>query len=116
MAEKHNANSRYIYLHETDKLPAQAVDIHHLVTRKNHRWTVVASFSAFVFLLNVFYLMLKQDILVSVLLLYLITGVAFLKLLRQKIVEKECVVIIPAFGVQLETHYRRYVSLITEYV
>lgn len=106
MAEKSIVNSRYMYIHETGKWPSQTqtVDIHHLFRRKNRRWIILACFSA-VLLLNAFYLLIGQDILVSVL-LYMIIGVAIIRLLRNKFVEKESVVIIPAFGVQFETHYR----------
>ncbi|CAO2830707.1 unnamed protein product [Amaranthus hypochondriacus] len=106
MAEKSIANSRCIYIHEIGKWPSHTVDIHHIVCRKKRRWHILACFSALVLLLNTFYLLLGQDIQVSILLLYLIIGVVLVRLLRRRVVEKESVVIIPGFGVQIETLYK----------
>ncbi|XP_021752841.1 uncharacterized protein LOC110718308 isoform X1 [Chenopodium quinoa] len=106
MAEKRIVNSKYMYIHEAGKWPSQTIDVHHVIIRKNRRWIMLACFSAVVLLLNALYLIIAQDMLVSVLLLHLITGVVVFRLLRKNIVEKESVVIIPSFGVQLETHYR----------
>ncbi|KNA24369.1 hypothetical protein SOVF_016210 [Spinacia oleracea] len=118
MVEKCIRNSRYMYIHEAGNWPSQTVDVHHLVIRRNRRRTIVACFLAIVLLLYAFYLLLGQlDILVSVLPWYMIIGVTFVRLLRGKLVEKESIVIIPAFGVQLETHYisgravRRFVPI-----
>ncbi|CAO2830708.1 unnamed protein product [Amaranthus hypochondriacus] len=111
MAEKSIANSRCIYIHEIGKWPSHTVDIHHIVCRKKRRWHILACFSALVLLLNTFYLLLGQDIQVSILLLYLIIGVVLVRLLRRRVVEKESVVIIPGFGVQIETLYKSYMLL-----
>ncbi|KAL2905994.1 Phosphatidylinositol N-acetylglucosaminyltransferase subunit H [Bienertia sinuspersici] len=106
MTENRIVKSRYIYIHEAGKWPSQTIDIHHVISKQNRLWTILVCISALVLLLNASYFLQTQDILISVILLYLMIGVIFVKLLRQKIVEKESVVIIPAFGLQFETHYK----------
>ncbi|KAH9619508.1 hypothetical protein KSS87_015654 [Heliosperma pusillum] len=106
MSEKCITNSRYIYTHETGKSAPQTVDIHHVVARKNGLWKSIVCFSAFVLLLIAFCVLLGEDKSASNIFLYLGIGAFFIILMRRNVVEKETVVIIPAFGVQLETHYR----------
>ncbi|KAL9241516.1 hypothetical protein vseg_015622 [Gypsophila vaccaria] len=106
MTEKCKANSRYIYLHETGKWPAQTVDIHHVVARKSNLSRRIVCFSVITILLIAFCVFLGEEKTASILLLYLGIAAAFIKLLRRKLVERESVVIIPGFGIQLETHFR----------
>ncbi|KAK9713426.1 hypothetical protein RND81_06G026100 [Saponaria officinalis] len=106
MTEKRIANSRYTYMHETGKWPAQTVDIHHVAARKGDLWRRAVFFSAIAISLIAYCVLLGEDISASILLLHSGVGAFFIKLLRRKLVERESVVIIPAFGVQLETHFR----------
>lgn len=106
MAEKSIANSRYIYIHETGKWPSQTLDLHHVVARKSRLWNGVACLSGLVLLLSTYYSFVGKGESLYVPLLYVVIGTLFIMLSRWTLVEKESVVIIPAFGVQLETHYR----------
>lgn len=98
------ANSRYTYLNDTE-WPSEAVGIHHVLVKKSFLKSFFVSISAVAFLANVLYLFILKENSVSVLSwTFPLTG--FLLLLSLwKPVYKESVIIMPAFGVQLETHY-----------
>lgn len=104
MVDKCYISSRYEYIHEKGKWDSQTVDIHHVVARK--KVFKLAACFPLVFVISVFYTLLGQDKSAFVPLLYLVIGALFIRLLRRTLVKRESVVIIPGFGVQLETHYR----------
>ncbi|KAK9284198.1 hypothetical protein L1049_023367 [Liquidambar formosana] len=116
MAEFSIANARYIYLHD-HKWPSQAIDVHHIVVRKSGAKGFLASLLASLLLANAFYLVLAKEKSVTTLLWSFLLGALLIKSLLWKPVEKESVVVMPAFGVQLETHYgsgriiRRFVPI-----
>ncbi|KAL5538810.1 hypothetical protein UlMin_045598 [Ulmus minor] len=103
MVDSPITSSRYIYVHDRKWLP-EAADVHHIVARKNGSKDLLLYFWVLLFLAHGFYLLLVEDSSIIVVLLSSLLGAFFLKLLRNP-VKKESVVVMPAFGVQLETHY-----------
>ncbi|GMH23999.1 hypothetical protein Nepgr_025842 [Nepenthes gracilis] len=110
MVEKRIENSKYAYIHgdDAEKWPPEMVDIHHVVAvrRNSSLKRAIVSLSALPLLYSSFYLFLGKDKSVTILVCCFLIGAFFVKLLRRKLIERESVVIIPAFGIQLETHYR----------
>ncbi|XP_050379701.1 uncharacterized protein LOC126797054 [Argentina anserina] len=98
------SNSRYTYIHGS-KWPNEAVDVHQFIVKKSGAKGFFVYFFALVILANAFHLFLvKGGSVIFVLWSFLLD--AFLVKLLWKSVTKESVVIMPAFGVQLETHYK----------
>ncbi|GKV21893.1 hypothetical protein SLEP1_g31824 [Rubroshorea leprosula] len=104
MGEFSIANSPYTYINDSD-WPSEAVGVHHVVVRKSFLRRLCVPLTAVSLLANSVYLFLVKEQSVSVLCWsFLLTG--FLLILSLwKPVYKESVIIMPAFGVQLETHY-----------
>ncbi|GAB4848381.1 hypothetical protein Ancab_003076 [Ancistrocladus abbreviatus] len=108
MDEKPITNSRFKYVHETEKWPPEMVDIHHVaVARCSGLMSTVLWVSALLLLSNASHLLLGKERSLTILLWCIVLGAFSVRLLQRKLVVKESVVIMPAFGVQLETHYRR---------
>ncbi|XP_044463894.1 uncharacterized protein LOC123194638 [Mangifera indica] len=97
-------NRRYTYMREC-KWPTEAIDIHHVFARRSSAKRFFIYLSVVVVLSNTLFLLLSKSESISVLLSSLIISGFFVKLLLWKPVEKESVIIMPALGVQLETHY-----------
>nr|CAD1828858.1 unnamed protein product [Ananas comosus var. bracteatus] len=104
MQDQLSLNS-YSYKHYRLKDPSQAIDIHDVFIKKS-RMRVMLSYAGILSLLvNVYYsLVMKENLCVSSIWSILV-GVLFAKCLQYKPVKKESVVIMRAFGVQLETHF-----------
>ncbi|XP_020086783.1 uncharacterized protein LOC109709125 [Ananas comosus] len=104
MQDQLSLNS-YSYKHYRPKDPSQAIDIHDVFIKKS-RMRVMLSYAGILSLLvNVYYsLVMKENLCVSSIWSILV-GVLFAKCLQYKPVKKESVVIMRAFGVQLETHF-----------
>lgn len=98
------ANASYTYIHD-DRGPLQALDTHHIVVRRNAAMGFILYLSGLLLVANPFLLLLNKDKSISILLWSLLVLALLIKLLFWKPVEKESVVIMPTFGVQLETHY-----------
>ncbi|KAE9450216.1 hypothetical protein C3L33_17877, partial [Rhododendron williamsianum] len=108
-AESSIANSRYTYQHEDHtKGPLEAIDAHNVLLHNNTNSKLLLTFlSALLLTATAFSLSsLKQGESSNMLLWSLLLSATLVVFLR-KPVEKESVIIMPAFGVQLETHYRR---------
>ncbi|XVF62307.1 hypothetical protein PTKIN_Ptkin08bG0206800 [Pterospermum kingtungense] len=95
------ANSRYRYINEGE-WPSGSVDIHHVIVRKS----LVKPF----FLLPIacfffFSFKVMENSVTLFLWSFLLGGLLVILFLLWKPVNKESVIIMPAFGVQLETHY-----------
>ncbi|KAI5556261.1 hypothetical protein BDE02_18G022200 [Populus trichocarpa] len=116
MTEFSIANRRYGYLHER-KWPSEAIDMHHVMVRKSNGKGFFVFFSALIVLANASYLFLVKNKSISVLLWSFFLSVFLVKLMFWKGVMKESVMVMPTFGVQLETHYlsgrivRRFVPI-----
>ncbi|KAM1062449.1 hypothetical protein ACFX13_027435 [Malus domestica] len=108
-------NSRYTYLHDC-KRPCEAVDVHHIIVRKSGAKGLFVYLFAVVILATAFYVFFVKEKSAIIVLWSLLLD-AFLVKLLQKSVEKESIMVMPAFGVQLETHYvsgkiiRRFVPM-----
>ncbi|KAG4386611.1 hypothetical protein GLYMA_11G086100v4 [Glycine max] len=101
------SNARYTYVHD-QKYPSKDVDIHHIVSRRsNAKYLVYAT--ALLVLACALYLYVLKGKSISFVYYSLLFDIFLVKLLLGKPVKKvllaESVVIMPAFGVQLETHY-----------
>ncbi|KAJ0097648.1 hypothetical protein Patl1_29277 [Pistacia atlantica] len=97
-------NRRYTYTHEC-KWPIEAIDIHHIFVRRSRAKRFFIYLSVIIVLSKSLFLLLSKDQSIPVLLWSFILSGFFIKLLLWKPVEKETVIIMPALGVQLETHY-----------
>ncbi|XP_019445176.1 PREDICTED: uncharacterized protein LOC109348995 [Lupinus angustifolius] len=98
------SNARYIYVHD-QKYPSEDVDIHHIVSRKSIAKSLFVYTLAFLVLACSIYLFVLEEKSISLVFYSLLFDIFLVKLLLGKPVKKESVVIMPAFGVQLETHY-----------
>ncbi|XP_072979281.1 uncharacterized protein [Typha angustifolia] len=106
----------YSYEHLGQKAP-QAIDVHEIFIRKNRLRVLLSYVGTITFLASIYYsVMAKEHVCVSSIWSILV-GVLVAKCLEYKPVKKESVVIMPAFGVQLETHFwsgridRRFVPI-----
>ncbi|KAK3023415.1 hypothetical protein RJ639_042803 [Escallonia herrerae] len=118
MVEPHSiTNGGYTYIHDVDKGPIEAIDTHHVIARRNAAKSVIFNLSSLILIASPLFLFFVKDKLAIALLWSLILCAFFVKLFFQKPVEKgdliilglnvsESIIIMPAFGVQLETHYR----------
>lgn len=116
MVECSISNKIYTYTHEC-KWPSEAADVHRIIVRKSRSKGSLVCFLALLILANIIHLFLVKEKSITILFWSFLCNVLLLKLLLWKPVEKESVVVMPAFGVQLETHYvsgkiiRRFVPI-----
>ncbi|XP_058756072.1 uncharacterized protein LOC131629297 isoform X2 [Vicia villosa] len=119
MVEFSISNARYSYVHD-QKYPSEDVDIHHIVLRRSGAKHLFVSASALFVLACGIYLYVFEEKSITLVYYSLLFDILLVKLLLRKPVNKgehltnrvcdtlkESVVIMPAFGVQLETHYMR---------
>ncbi|XP_052175737.1 uncharacterized protein LOC127790327 isoform X2 [Diospyros lotus] len=99
------SSSRYTYTHDDHKGPIEAINVHHVFVRKTKGNTFLVYFSSLLLITTGVSLFLLKDESASVLLWTLFLSAALVKLFLWKSVEKESIIIMPAFGIQLETHY-----------
>ncbi|XP_048226496.1 uncharacterized protein LOC8260903 isoform X3 [Ricinus communis] len=85
MVELSTTSRGYTYIHDC-KLPCKAIDTHHIIVRKSNRKRLM-------------------DISITILLWSFLLVAILVKFLFLMPVAKESVIVMPAFGVQLETHY-----------
>ncbi|URE13753.1 GPI-GlcNAc transferase complex, PIG-H component [Musa troglodytarum] len=98
------SNSKHSYTHLNGKGPSEAIDVHDITVKKS-RLRIFSSYSgAAVFLTATLYLVVLKELCISSIWSILVCF-SLAKVLHHKPVKKESVVIMPAFGVQLETHY-----------
>ncbi|KAL8139856.1 hypothetical protein V2J09_005877 [Rumex salicifolius] len=97
MGEKGIANSRYEYVHEKGNWPTDQIDIHHVKVLRGTPFKRVLYID--------FVLQYLEDLDIFMI-GYLLIAVMLIRLLIRKQVVKESVLILPGFGVQLETHYK----------
>ncbi|KAI5683952.1 hypothetical protein M9H77_05180 [Catharanthus roseus] len=109
MDESSSANSiengRFRYIHDKDKGPPEAIDVHHVIVRKNKIKGFILRLSHLPLLASPICFFFVQGKSFAVVLWSLLVIASLIGLLLRKLVEKESVIILPAFGVQLETHY-----------
>ncbi|CAJ2657121.1 unnamed protein product, partial [Trifolium pratense] len=104
MVEFSISNARYTYVHD-QKYPSENADMHHIVLRRSGSKYVFVYASALFVLACAIYLYFLEEKSTSLVYYSLLFDIILVKLLLRKPVNKESVVIMPAFGVQLETHY-----------
>ncbi|CDP01784.1 unnamed protein product [Coffea canephora] len=112
-------NGRYKYIHDIHKGPPEAIDVHHIVLQRSSqkKLLIFCFLTLLLFASSPFFFFLQQLNLLTTLPWSLLLGGLFVRLLSQKLVKKESVIILPAFGVQLETQYgsgrtiRRFVPI-----
>ncbi|KAJ7953229.1 GPI-GlcNAc transferase complex, PIG-H component [Quillaja saponaria] len=98
------SSARYTYLHD-QKYPSEAVDIHNIIVRRSGAKSFFVYTIALLVLACAFYLYLLKEKSVTTVYYSFLLDIFLVKLLLRNSVEKESVMIMPAFGVQLETHY-----------
>ncbi|KAL7593605.1 uncharacterized protein LOC111883880 [Lactuca sativa] len=103
------SNARFTYVHDYHKfLPLQAVDTHHIVAQRSVVKPIVIYLFVILLVAYVAFLHFEQGKPVTTVLWCLLFGLLLVKLFIWRPIVKESVIIMPAFGVQLETHYGRY--------
>lgn len=100
------SNARFTYVHDDGKfLPSHAVDTHHVFARRS----VVKPIAIYLFVMLLVayaaFLHFEKGKPVTTLIWSVFFGAILIKLLIWSSIVKESVIIMPAFGVQLETHY-----------
>ncbi|GFQ06341.1 ribosomal protein s3 mitochondrial [Phtheirospermum japonicum] len=112
---------RYTYVHDA-KAPPEAIDVYHIMVSRSAGGGFIFCTYALLFAIiglliltllqntSVFQVLMPDKPVASFLGSIALAGF-FLRQLLRKQVEKESVVILPAFGVQLETTYRSYLLL-----
>ncbi|KAL1820300.1 hypothetical protein ACET3Z_015169 [Daucus carota] len=96
------SNARFTYIHHYTTL----LDSHHLVVRPNASMTFFLFISRVLLVAIPFLLLLVKDKSATLLLWILLVIALLIKSLLWKHVDKESIIIMPNFGVQLETQYR----------
>ncbi|RHN40570.1 putative GPI-GlcNAc transferase complex, PIG-H component domain-containing protein [Medicago truncatula] len=104
MVEFSVSNARYTYVHDQEN-PSQNADMHHIVLRRSGSKYFFVYASALLVLACAIYLCFLEEKSISLVYYSLFFDIFLVKLLLRKAVNKESVVIMPGFGVQLETHY-----------
>ncbi|XP_027360954.1 uncharacterized protein LOC113869043 isoform X2 [Abrus precatorius] len=98
------SNARYTYIHD-EKYPSKDVDIHHIVLKRSSAKYLFVYATTLLVLVCALYLYVLKEKSVSIVYYSLLFDMFLVKLFLLKPIKKESVVIMPAFGVQLETHY-----------
>ncbi|XP_061346122.1 uncharacterized protein LOC133291804 isoform X2 [Gastrolobium bilobum] len=104
MVKSSISNARYTYVHD-QKYRSEDIDIHHIVLRRRSTKHLFVYVSALLVLACAVYLYVLEEQSISLVYFSLLFDIFLVKLLLGKPIKKESVVIMPAFGVQLETHY-----------
>ncbi|XP_054809352.1 uncharacterized protein LOC129311236 [Prosopis cineraria] len=98
------SNANYTYVHDQND-PSDTIDVHHIMVKRSGAKSLFVYISAFVLLASAFYLYAYEGKSITLVYYSLLFNLISVKILLWRPVEKESVVIMPAFGVQLETHY-----------
>nr|XP_009778489.1 PREDICTED: uncharacterized protein LOC104227835 isoform X2 [Nicotiana sylvestris] len=105
------AEGKYTYVHEVGKGPPEAIDAHHIVVRRSReKGSNLCLFTLLLFAYPSF-LLFRQGKLDTLHIWSLVIMALLIRLFLKKPVKKESVLILPAFGVQLETQYGSYLFL-----
>nr|KAJ0195319.1 hypothetical protein LSAT_V11C700359070 [Lactuca sativa] len=102
------SNARFTYVHDYHKfLPLQAVDTHHIIAQRSVVKPIVIYLFVILLVAYATFLHFEQGKPVTTVLWCLLFGLLLVKLFIWRPIVKESVIIMPSFGVQLETHYGR---------
>ncbi|KAL8223221.1 hypothetical protein R6Q57_020620 [Mikania cordata] len=100
------SNARFIYVHDNHKFPPHTVDTHHIIVRRSAMKSIVICLLAILLVAYAAFLHFeKQGKPVTTVIWSLFMFAILVKLIIQRPIVKESVIIMPEFGVQLETHY-----------
>ncbi|KAJ8754781.1 hypothetical protein K2173_012170 [Erythroxylum novogranatense] len=106
MVEFQIVDKRYIYLHD-HKYPCQSFDVHHVVVRKSNLKGFLLHFFVLILVTNAFYLILfNKGGSIIIFFWSFLLGATLVKVMIWRSIVKESMLIMPSFGVQLQTHYR----------
>ncbi|XP_014520393.1 uncharacterized protein LOC106777333 [Vigna radiata var. radiata] len=104
MIEFSKRNVRYTYVHD-QKYSSEVVDIHHIISRSSNAKYFFVYTTTLLVLACALYLYAYKEKSISLVYCSFLFDIFLVKSLLGKPIKKESVVIMPAFGVQLETHY-----------
>ncbi|KAL8243442.1 hypothetical protein R6Q59_009700 [Mikania micrantha] len=99
------SNARFIYVHDNHKFPPHTVDTHHIIVRRSAMKSIVICLLAILLIAYAAFLHFEKGKPVTTVIWSLFMFAILIKLLIQRPIVKESVIIMPEFGVQLETHY-----------
>ncbi|MCL7045984.1 hypothetical protein MKW94_001480, partial [Papaver nudicaule] len=99
------SNRRYSYYHDDQTGSCNAIDSHHIVVKQSTLKRFLLYLTILLLLANTISLILLQE--TPGVLFYWINllGIVIVKSLHWNSIKKESVLIMPGFGVQLETHF-----------
>lgn len=102
----HNANDNdsYCYSHHNRDSTSNGIDVHEIFMTKSRPRLLLSRIGILICLMSCFILLVKEK-LCSGSIWKIIVVLLFGKFVQYKPVKKESIVILPEFGVQLETHY-----------
>ncbi|XP_006855724.2 uncharacterized protein LOC18445525 isoform X2 [Amborella trichopoda] len=106
MSEKPISSRKYTYIHDEDDTGFQSIDSHHIMVPKSRSRQFLLYSSFLVLMAHVCSLLLGKEEWRIVFPWNSLTFVILAAALHLRSIEKESVLIMPTFGVQLETHYR----------
>ncbi|KAH0465350.1 hypothetical protein IEQ34_005453 [Dendrobium chrysotoxum] len=102
----HNDKGKYRYCHHNGDSTCKRIDVHEIFMAKSRVRLLLSYIGILVCLVNC-YISLVKDKLCSSSIWKITVILLFAKFMQYKPVKKESIVILPEFGVQLETHYWR---------
>lgn len=97
---------KYVYIQDNCKADLLAVDVHHISVQKRSTKDILYYLTILPLLAYISSLILFKEKPGDFFIWNIFLGVVILRAWTGKFIEKESVVIMPGFGVQLETHYR----------
>ncbi|KAK1437555.1 hypothetical protein QVD17_03349 [Tagetes erecta] len=100
------SNARFIYVHDNHQIhPPHAVDTHHIIVRPSFVKSIVTYLLAILLVAYSTFLHFEKGKSVTIVIWSFFFGAILVKFLILWPIVKESVVIMPEFGIQLETHY-----------
>ncbi|KAI3805649.1 hypothetical protein L1987_28214 [Smallanthus sonchifolius] len=100
------SNARFIYVHDNHKFsPPHAVDSHHIIVRRSVVKPIVVYLFAILLVAYAAFLHFEKGKPVTTVIWTFFFGAVLVKFFIWRPIVKESVIIMPEFGVQLETHY-----------
>lgn len=97
---------KHIYIHEDCKGDFQAVDNHHILVKKRSTKDFLFYLTILPLLAYISSLILFKEKPGDFFVWNIFLGIFVFRAWNGKVIKKESVIIMPGFGVQLETHYR----------
>ncbi|KAF5200572.1 hypothetical protein FRX31_009841 [Thalictrum thalictroides] len=104
---------KYVYIQTDLKGGSQAVDLHHILIQKRSPRNLLSYLTILPVLAYIMSLVLYKEKALAIFLWNILLGVVIIKAWHGKSIKKESVVIMPGFGVQLETHYNRFFKFLS---